>query len=367
MKFVVLKKDPVSSARLGKIITAHGEIDTPVFMPVGTQATVKALTVESLDEIGVKMLLGNSYHLYLRPGERLVEKAGGLHGFMNWKRGILTDSGGFQVFSLSPLRQVTDEGVYFSSHIDGSRHLLTPEKAIDIQERLGADIAMCFDECSPYPCTFEEAARAVERTYKWAERCKEAHRKENQALFGIVQGNIFEELRHKSSEQLVELDFPGYAVGGLSVGEPKDDMYRILELTDRMLPFDKPRYLMGVGTPEDLLEGVKRGIDMFDCVLPTRLARHGTAYTHQGKITVRNAAFAEEFSPIDPECSCHVCRNYSKAYIRHLIKAEEILAHILLSYHNVYFLVKLMENIRNAIANGGFAGYYQEFFLKYKF
>lgn len=367
LKFKVVKKDAASFARLGELETAHWKCVTPIFMPVGTQATVKTLTPEDLYEIGADIILSNTYHLYLRPGEALIEKAGGLHKFMNWKRGILTDSGGFQVFSLSKLRKITDEGVYFSSHIDGSRHFLTPEKVMDIEQKLGADIAMCFDECAPYPCTYEYAKEALRRTSLWAKICKESHKREDQALFGIVQGSIFDDLRKKSAEDIVSLDFPGYAVGGLSVGEPKPEMYRILELTHTLLPEDKPRYLMGVGAPEDLVEGVKRGIDMFDCVLPTRLARHGTVFTHQGKITVRNAGFAEDFNPIDPECDCYVCKNYSRAYIRHLIKAEEMLAHRLLSYHNIYFLVKLMENMRKAIAEERFGEFYDNFFRQYKF
>jgi len=366
-KFEILKRDSESAARLGRITTDHGTIDTPVFMPVGTQATVKSLTPEDLYEIGIDIILSNTYHLYLRPGEDLVEKAGGLHHFMNWKRNILTDSGGFQVFSLAKLRRINDDGVYFNSHIDGSVHFLTPEKVMEIEQKLGADIAMCFDECAPYPCTFAEAERAVERTSLWARRCHKVHKRENQSLFGIVQGNVFPELREKSARDLLELDFPGYAIGGLSVGEPKEDMYTILELMHSLLPAAKPRYLMGVGTPEDLLEGVKRGVDMFDCVLPTRLARHGTAYTIEGKITVRNATFADDFSPLDRECGCYVCRNYSRAYLRHLIKAEEILASRLLSYHNVYFLAKLMENIRKAIREGSFSDFYHHFFSNYRF
>jgi queuine tRNA-ribosyltransferase len=353
-------------ARTGVIYTAHGSIETPVFMPVGTQATVKALTPEDLYAMGVNLILANAYHLYLRPGVDLVEKAEGLHRFMNWRRGILTDSGGFQVFSLSKLRKINDEGVLFNSHIDGSSHFLTPEKSVAVQERLGADIIMCFDECSPYPCARPEVLAALERTTKWAQRCKQAQRSPYQALFGIVQGGIYEDLREKSAREITELDFPGYAIGGLSVGEPKEEMYNILCFTANLLPEDKPRYLMGVGTPEDLLEGVYNGIDMFDCVLPTRLARHGSVYTHKGRITVRNAVFADDFSPLDERCDCYVCRNYSRAYIRHLFKAEELLVHRLLSIHNVYFLVKLMENIRTAIKNKEFAQYYHDFMLEYK-
>lgn len=367
LKFEVMKKDPHSAARLGKLTLTHRVLETPVFMPVGTQATVKTLTSEDLYEMGADIILSNTYHLYLRPGEELVEKAGGLHGFMNWNRGILTDSGGFQVFSLSKLRKISDEGVYFNSHLDGSRHFLTPEKVMDIEQKLGADIAMCFDECAPYPCTYEEAEGAVARTSLWAERCHRVHQREDQALFGIIQGNVFPDLRERSAREITAMNFPAYAIGGLSVGESKEDMYRILDLTHTLLPLDRPRYLMGVGAPEDLIEGVKRGIDMFDCVLPTRLARHGSAYTSTGRITIRNATFAEDFSPIDPECECKVCRNYSRAYIRHLIKAEEMLAHRLLSYHNVYFLIRLMKNIRMSIEAGCFEAFYQEFTGKYQF
>lgn len=280
--------------------------------------------------------------------------------------GILTDSGGFQVFSLSKLRKITDEGVHFHSHIDGSSHFLTPERVMEIEQKLGADIAMCFDECSPYPCTYEEAEQAVQRTTNWAERCKKAHNREDQALFGIVQGNVYPDLRARSAREITSIGFDGYAIGGLSVGEPKSDMYSILQMTTELLPEDQPRYLMGVGEPEDFLEGVKRGVDMFDCVLPTRLARHGTAYTQYGKITVRNAVYADDFGPIDEQCGCYVCKNYSRAYLRHLIKAEEILAHRLLSYHNVYFLIKLMERIRESIDKGQFTEFYHQFLGKYK-
>ncbi len=367
LQYELIHKNKDCSARLGQLNLVHGVIDTPIFMPVGTQATVKTLTSEDLYEIGADIILSNTYHLYLRPGAELIEKAGGLHGFMNWKRGILTDSGGFQVFSLSKLRQITDEGVYFNSHIDGSRHFLTPEKVMEIEQKLGADIAMCFDECAPYPCSYEEAEKAVERTTLWAQRCKDTHNRTDQALFGIVQGNIFPDLREKSARDLTALDFHGYGIGGLSVGEPKTDMYSMLDLMDKILPWEKPRYLMGVGAPEDLLEGVRRGVDMFDCVLPTRLARHGSAYTHEGRITVRNASYAEDFKPLDSTCDCWVCRNYSRAYIRHLIKAGEILAHRLLSYHNVYFLAKMMEKMRIAIKEDRFLEYYHEFLAKYKF
>jgi queuine tRNA-ribosyltransferase len=365
--FQVLKTDNSCSARLGQLSTSHGVFDTPIFMPVGTQATVKTLTPDELYTMGAGIILSNTYHLHLRPGEDLIAKAGGLHGFMNWKRGLLTDSGGFQVFSLKGLRKIDDNGVHFSSHIDGSSHYFTPEIVMEIEQKLGADIAMCFDECSPYPCSYEEAEKAVQRTSLWAARCKESHIQADQALFGIIQGNVFADLRKRSAQEITDLDFPGYAIGGLSVGEPKVHMYEMLDHTDTWLPFNKPRYLMGVGAPEDLVEGVKRGIDMFDCVLPTRLARHGTAFTHQGKLVVRNATCATDFSPVDAECDCYVCKNYSRAYIRHLIKAGEMLAHRLLSYHNVYFLIKLMEQIRSSIQVGDFTSFYESFYQKYRF
>lgn len=363
--FKIIKDDKNSSARTGQLATPHGVVDTPVFMPVGTQATIKTLTPEDLYQIGVQVVLSNTYHLYLRPGAELVKKAGGLHAFMGWDKSILTDSGGYQVFSLNSLRKISDEGVLFSSHIDGSRHFLTPESVVRVQEDLGADIIMCFDECSPYPCGYEEAFEAVKRTRLWAMRCRDALTREDQALFGIVQGSIFPDLRQRSASDIVSMDFPGYAIGGLSVGEPKPDMYKILKVMDACLPREKPRYLMGVGAPEDLLEAVLNGVDMFDCVLPTRLARHGSAYTRQGRITVRNAVFAEDFKPLDAACSCYVCQKYSRAYIRHLIKAGELLAHRLLSYHNIYFLNELMENIRSAIINEEYASFYQCFLKNY--
>lgn len=366
MRFEICKNDNSSSARLGRLHTNHGVIETPVFMPVGTQASVKTMTPEELYEIGVDIILANTYHLYLRPGEELVAEAGGLHSFMNWKRAVLTDSGGFQVFSLSKLRKINDDGVYFNSHIDGSTHFLSPEKVMAIEQALGADIAMCFDECAPYPCSYEEAEQAVRRTALWAHRCRDSHHDANQALFGIVQGNIFPDLRQRSASELLEIDFPGYAIGGLSVGEPKEDMYNILGVTTALLPRDKPRYLMGVGEPEDLLAGVARGVDMFDCVLPTRLARHGTAYTGQGKLTVRNAACARDFVPLDEDCGCRVCQNYSRAYIRHLLKSGEILALRLITYHNIYFLTHLMENIKHAIEADDLANFANEFLRRYK-
>jgi queuine tRNA-ribosyltransferase len=335
-------------------------------MPVGTQATVKTLTPEELYAIGTDVILANTYHLNLRPGAEVIQKAGGLHRFMNYQRPILTDSGGFQVFSLAGLRKITEEGVAFHSHIDGSLHYLSPEKSIEIQEALGADIIMCFDECIPYPSTRTYTEEATDRTSRWAARCREHHGREDQALFGIVQGGVYQDLRIKSAREIMALNFPGYAIGGLSVGEPKQDMYNVIALLNDCLPPDKPRYLMGVGTPEDLIEGVSRGVDMFDCVLPTRLARHGTAYTAGGKVVVRNAQFARDYTPLDHRCGCYVCRSYTRAYLRHLIKSNEILGLRLLSYHNIYFLVKLMEGIRNSLAEGRFMEFRREFLDQYQ-
>lgn len=362
VRFEVLQRDPASAARLGRLHTRRGVIETPVFMPVGTQATVKTLNPEEVWDLGARIILSNTYHLYLRPGHDLVREAGGLHRFMNWKGAVLTDSGGFQVFSLADLRKITEEGVQFRSHIDGSTHFLSPEKAIEIENALGADIIMAFDECTPWPCEYDYAKRSLERTTRWAARCKAAHaRPEEQALFGIVQGSTFADLRRQSAEEIVQLDFPGYGIGGLSVGEPKELMHEMLEVQVPLLPADRPRYLMGVGSPEDLVEGVWRGVDMFDCVLPTRIARHGTVFLPEGKMTVRNAEFARDFLPIQEGCDCYACRNYSRAYIRHLLKADEMLGLRLCSIHNLRFLVRLMEEIRAALAAGTFAQYRKAF------
>ncbi len=360
--FDLLKTASDSAARLGRLQTSHGTIETPVFMPVGTQATVKTLSPDEVRALGAQIILGNTYHLYLRPGHDLVAEAGGLHRFQNWTGAILTDSGGFQVFSLSDLRKITEEGVKFRSHIDGSEHFLSPEKAIAIENALGADIIMAFDECTPYPCEHDYAKQSLERTTRWARRCKEAHRRpHDQALFGIIQGSTYADLRRQSAEEIVALDFPGYGIGGLSVGEPKDVMAEMLEVTVPLIPQDRPRYLMGVGSPEDLLEGVWRGIDMFDCVLPTRIARHGTLFVPEGRLTVRNAEFARDFRPIQADCDCYTCQNFTRAYIRHLLKAEEMLALRLCSIHNLRFLVRLMEEIRAAIAADTFAAYRRDF------
>jgi len=367
IKFELLKECRQTKARLGKLHTPHGVIDTPVFMPVGTQATVKAMTPEELITMDAQIILSNTYHLYLRPGADLVREAGGLHRFMNWPRPILTDSGGFQVFSLGPLRKITEDGVEFKSHLDGSSHFMSPEKATEVQMALGADIIMCFDECAPYPADYEYTLAALERTTRWAERCKAVHNREDQALFGIVQGGMYRDLRERSARELVDMDFPGYSIGGLSVGEPKPLMYEMLDYTVPLLPDNKPRYLMGVGSPDCLLEGVIRGVDMFDCVLPTRIARNGTAMTSRGKVVIKNAKYTGDFSPLDPACGCYACRNYTRAYIRHLFKAEEILALRLMTIHNLQFLLDLMRGIRSAIADDRLIEYKQQFFAAYGF
>ena len=355
-----------TGARRGVIHTPHGDIQTPIFMPVGTQATVKSMTPEELkEEVKAQIILSNTYHLYLRPGQEIVKEAGGLHNFMKWDRPILTDSGGFQVFSLSSLRKITEEGVAFHSHLDGSKHLFTPEKVMEIEEALGADIIMAFDECCAYNSTYEYTKNSMERTTRWAKRCKEAHTTENQALFGIIQGGFFEDLRKKSAEDLVVLDLPGYAIGGISVGEPKEEFLKMLYYTTPLMPKDKPRYLMGVGTPDYLIEAALAGIDMCDCVLPTRIARNGTALTSHGKVVVRNATYERDWTPLDSECDCYTCKNYTRAYIRHLVKANEILGVRLLSIHNLRFLTRLMENIRTAIENDCLGDFRTEFYKKY--
>jgi queuine tRNA-ribosyltransferase len=365
-KFEVLKKSNENAARLGRVTTNHGVIETPIFMPVGTQATVKSMTPEELKEIKAQIILSNTYHLYMRPGHDLIKEAGGLHKFMNWDLPILTDSGGFQVFSLGPMRKISEEGVAFRSHIDGSKHFISPEKAIEIQTALGSDIIMAFDECAPYPAEYKYVKNSLERTSRWAKRCKEAHTNiENQTLFGIVQGGMYKELRKQSVEELMEIGFKGYALGGLSVGEPKDIMYEMLDYTTPLLPEEKPRYLMGVGSPDCLFEGVERGVDMFDCVLPTRLARNGTAMTSRGRVSIKQAQYTRDFSPLDPDCDCYTCRNYSKAYLRHLYKSNEILSARLFSYHNLHFLLNLMDKIRKAIDEDTFKTLKKDFFRNY--
>jgi len=363
--YELIKQCSKTGARAGKLYTPHGTFDTPIFMPVGTQATVKAISPDELRAMGAGIILSNTYHLYLRPGHDLVAEAGGLHPFMQWDRGILTDSGGFQVFSLGPLRKITEEGVTFRSHIDGSKHFLSPEKATEVQMALGADIIMAFDECVPYPAEYEYAKKSTERTTRWAKRCQEAHTRKDQALFGIIQGGMYKELRTMSAQSLIELNFPGYAIGGLSVGEPKNLMYEMLEHTTPQLPPNKPRYLMGVGTPDCLVEGVKYGVDMFDCVFPTRVARNGTVMTRRGRLVIKNAEYARDFKPIDSDCDCYTCRNFTRAYIRHLFKTEEIFGLRLTTIHNLHFLLKFMRNMRKAILDDQFLEFRQEFWAHY--
>ena len=364
--YELLHEDKNSGARRGIVHTPHGDIQTPVFMPVGTQATVKSMTPEEVKDLGAQIILSNTYHLYLRPGEKIVKEAGGLHKFMNWDKPILTDCGGFQVFSLSELRTISEDGVEFRSHLDGSRHMFTPEKVMQIEEDLGADIIMSFDECCPYPSTYEYTKNSMERTTRWAVRCKKAHKNvEQQGLFGIIQGGFYKDLRKQSAEDLIKLDFPGYAIGGISVGEPKEEFLDILKYTTPLMPKNKPRYLMGVGTPDYLIEAALAGIDMCDCVLPTRIARNGTAMTWNGKVVIRNATYERDFTPLDPECDCYTCRNYTRAYIRHLVKTKEILGTRLLSTHNLYFLTKLMERVRIEIENDNLLNFKEEFYKKY--
>lgn len=349
VKWTCIKKDERSMARRGRLETPHGPVETPVFMPVGTQATVKALTPKDLEGTGATMILSNTYHLYLRPGADLVAAHGGLHGFMHWNGPILTDSGGFQVFSLGDLRKIREEGVEFRSHIDGSTHLFTPETVMAAEEKLGADIAMAFDECAPYPADYEYVKAAAARNSRWAARCMDAHRREDQSLFGVVQGGTYKDLRSSSAGDLVDMDFPGYGIGGLSVGEGKPLMYEMLEHTTPLLPWDKPRYLMGVGSPDCLVEGVLRGVDMFDCVLPTRIARNGALFTSQGRLAIRNARYRDDMRPLDENCDCYACRHFSRAYIRHLFIAGEILGATLATIHNLRYLVSLMAELRLAI------------------
>lgn len=355
-----------TGARYGILHTPHGDVETPMFMPVGTLATVKGISPEELYDMRAQVILSNTYHLWLRPGEDIIQKAGGLHRFMNYNGPILTDSGGFQVFSLGKTRRIEEEGVYFKSILDGSALFLSPEKAIDIQNKLGADIIMSLDECAPYPCTHEYMKNSVERTIRWAKRGKDAHHNtEKQALFGIVQGGAYPDLREQCAKALVEMDFPGYSIGGTSVGEPKDVMYKMVEDAIKWLPEDKPRYLMGVGNPIDLIEGAIRGIDMFDCVLPTRVARHGALMTSHGRININNEKYKEDFTPIDDNCDCYACRNYTKAYLRHLHKSDELFGKRLLSIHNVRFLLKLAEDIRQAIQEDRLADFKEEFLDRY--
>ncbi len=363
--YTLIKTDAHTRARAGVFSTPHGDIPMPVFAPVGTQATVKTVTPDELEQAGATLILSNTYHLYLRPGADLIARLGGLHRFMRWPHPILTDSGGFQVFSLQDLRQIDEDGVTFRSYLDGSTHRFTPEKAVALQEQLGADIIMCFDECAePHDRAYNE--QALRRTHRWAERCRAAQRRADQALFGIVQGGIFPDLRARSAEFLTQLDLPGYAIGGLSVGESKDKMHAMLDVVTPLLPEDRPRYLMGVGSPEDLLEGVSRGIDMFDCVLPTRTARNGGLMTRDGRINLRAARYAEDGGPIEEGCDCYTCRRFSRAYLRHLLKVKEMLGLRLATIHNLRFMLRLIGEIRQSILNGEFAAFKQDFLGRYR-
>jgi len=367
--FQVLKKDAQTQARMGMLELPHGVVQTPCYMPVGTQASVKALSPEDVLACGSEILLANTYHLMLRPGAALIAKAGGLHSFMHWNKPILTDSGGFQVFSLADLRKITERGVEFQSHLDGKKWELTPETATEIQHQIGADIIMAFDECIPYPSPEEYVEQSVDRTTRWAERCLVLHRKsgreKEQSLYGIVQGSHFPHLREKSVKSLIPFDFPGYAIGGVSVGEPKESIYKVVEQTAPFLPVDKPRYLMGVGTPEDLWECVERGMDMFDCVMPTRIARNGTALTRKGRVILKNAQYVEDFRPLDDQCSCECCRNYTRAYLRHLFQAEELLVLRLVSLHNLRFMTEICEIMRTAIEQDSFVEAKKDFMKSY--
>lgn len=366
IKYELLKQEKNTKARLGKLHTNYGVYDTPMFMPVGTQATVKTLSPEELKAMNSAIILSNTYHLWLRPGADIVEKAGGLHKFMNYDGPILTDSGGFQVFSLAKPKDISEEGVKFKSHLDGSNLFLTPEISIGVQNKLDSDIAMSFDECIPYPASYEYAKRSTERTLRWARRGKEVFNNERQSLFGIVQGGEYTDLREYSAKETVKIGFDGYSIGGTSVGEGKDVMYKMIEDGIRYLPEDKPRYLMGVGEPFDILEGVERGIDMFDCVLPTRIARHGNAFTRDGKMNIKNAKYKDDFAPIESDCDCYACKNYTRAYIRHLITSNETFGARLLSIHNIRFLIKLTEEIREAIKNDNFLEYKENFKRRYE-
>jgi queuine tRNA-ribosyltransferase len=364
VKFTILKKDDKTGARIGRLSTGNGEVSTPAFLPVGTAGSVKAMTPKELVELGVEMILGNAYHLYLRPGSKVVAELGGLHRFISWSRPILTDSGGFQIFSHAKLRKVTDEGVTFQSHLDGSYHFISPEKAIEIQEDLGADIIMTLDECIPYPASYAEAQDALERTQQWSERCKQFHRRTDQALFGIVQGGFFMDLREKGAKDLVRLGFDGYALGGLSVGETPQTRREVLSRILPMLPEDRPRYLMGIGTPEDLVEGVIRGADLFDCVMPTRHARTGFLFTSSGRVIIKNAQYAKDERPVDPDCDCYTCRNFSRAYLRYLYLAGEILSARLNTIHNLWYYLSLMKDLRQAVIENRVTEFRERFYSK---
>jgi len=366
--YELLKTCKQTGARLGKVHTPHASCDTPMYMTDGTLAKIKTMSPEELIEIDAQIILSNTYHLWLRPGEDIVKEAGGLHTFMNWERPILTDSGGFQVFSLSEMREITEEGVHFRHHLSGEKLFFSPEKAIQIQNDLGSDIMMVLDECPPYPASYDYMKDSVNRTSRWAERCLEAHqRSDDQALFGIIQGGEYLDLRKQSAKDLISLGFPGYAIGGLSVGESKEVMNEVLEATTPLMPRHKPRYLMGVGSPRSLIEGALRGVDMFDCVLPTRIARNGTCMTSNGRLVVRNAKYARDFSPLDENCTCYTCKNYTRAYIRHLINTNEIFGFRLTTYHNLYFLLELMKQVRKAISEDRLGDFKEAFFERYGF
>ncbi len=366
IKYELIKTCKQTGARLGKVHTPHGSFDTPMFMPVGTLATVKTMSPEDLESMHAEIILANTYHLWLRPGEDIVKEAGGLHKFMNWKHPILTDSGGFQVFSLSDMREITEEGVNFRHHLSGAKLFFSPEKAMQIQNDLGPDIMMVLDECPPYPASYEYMKASVDRTTRWAERSLKAHKRpDEQGLFGIIQGGEHESLRKQSARDIISLDFPGYAIGGLSVGESKRVMNEVLEYTTPIMPTDKPRYLMGIGSPGSLIDGALRGIDMFDCVLPTRIARNGTCMTSNGRLVVRNAKYARDFGPIDENCDCYTCKNYSRAYVRHLINCNETFGMRLTTYHNLHFLLNLMKQVRTAISEDRLGDFKEEFFEQY--
>ncbi|MBP3897356.1 MAG: tRNA guanosine(34) transglycosylase Tgt [Mogibacterium sp.] len=366
VKYELLHTDKKTGARRGRITTPHGTIETPVFMPVGTQATVKAMKPEAVADTGAQIILANTYHLFLRPGSDIVREAGGLHRFMNWDKPILTDSGGYQVFSLGAMRKITEEGVMFASHIDGSRHMLSPEKSIEVQNDLGSDIIMAFDECAPKDASRKYIEKSQAMTTRWLERCVKAHQNpDRQALFGIMQGGFYRDLREKSAKEIVDLDLPGYAIGGISVGESREDYIGVLDYAPKLLPENKPRYVMGIGTPDYIFEAVERGVDMFDCVEPTRIARHGMAMTSHGRISIKNAKFERDFTPLDPECDCYTCRNYTRAYLRHLFKAGETMSHMLLTEHNLRFLSRLSEDIRRSIEEDRFSEFKEEFYSKY--
>ncbi|MFC1883973.1 tRNA guanosine(34) transglycosylase Tgt [Thermodesulfobacteriota bacterium] len=366
LEFKVVHRSEKCGARAGEIETSHGTFKTPVFMPVGTLGAVKAVSPDDLEDIGVEIILANTYHLYLRPGHGVVEKLGGIHGFMNWPRPILTDSGGFQVYSLAGLRSITEDGVTFQSHLDGSRHFIGPEEAIDIQKALGADIIMAFDECAPYPADHDYVSHSVKLTSRWARRCLERKGVSNQALFGIVQGGIYKDLREKSAKDLIELGFEGYAIGGLSVGEDRGTRLRVVEETIGMLPGNSPVYLMGVGSPEDLVESVALGVDMFDCVMPTRNARNGTLFTNEGRLSIKNARYAEDEDPLEQKCGCYTCTNFSRAYLRHLFMSRELMAYRLNTIHNLYYYMDLMKKLRQAIEDDNVSEFRQKFYADQK-